>query len=295
MQEYVTRGLCLEAHGEFQSKVRAGQRHFRNYYDSSIERRDNFTAVEVGTGWFPIIPIALHLCGAGQIWTYDIVRLIRTDRFRKVVEHFCSFAATGELYEVLPDALPERVSAFLTLAKSSLPPIEFLRCLNINAVIGDVCNLQLKSGSVDLVFTHGVLEHFPPALLAKVSTEFRRLCHRSSVMSHFVGMADQFAFFDKSITPFNNMRYSTRVWRWLDSPIIPQNRLRTPDYIDAFTNAGFEVLVREDIIGEMSDLARIRVAPEFRRYTQDDLRVLWSWLISQPRAAFADVCPYLHS
>lgn len=284
MQQYVTGGLRLEAHGEFQRKVRAGQRHFRNYYEFSIQARENFSVVEVGTGWFPIIPIALHLCGAGQIWSYDIVRLMRTDGFQKVVEYFCSFATTGELYELLPDALPERVSYFLSLARSSLPPIEFLKRLDINAVIGDVTNLPLNSGSVDFVFSHGALEHFPPALLDRTATEFRRLCHRSSVMSHFVGMADQFAFFDKSITPFNNMRYSTRAWRWLDSPIIPQNRLRTPDYINFFTNAGFEMSAREDIDGEQSDLARIHLAPEFRRYAQADLRVLWSWLILHPLA-----------
>jgi Methyltransferase domain len=284
MQRYVTRGLCLEAYGEFQAKVRAGQRHFRNYYEFSTQPRENFVVVEVGTGWFPIIPIALHLCGAGQIWTYDIVSLIRTDTFHKVVEHFCSFATTGELYEVLPDALRDRVSDFITLARSPLPPIEFLRRLNINPAIGKVCNLPLKRGSVDFVFSHGVLEHFTPPLLAKAAIEFRRVCHGSSAMSHFVGMADQFSFSDKSITPFNNMRYSTRVWKWLDSPIIPQNRLRTPDYIGVLTSAGFEVLAREDIIGEERALARVKLAPEFRHYTQGDLRVLYSWLVSRPLA-----------
>lgn len=284
MQRYVTRGLRLEAYGEFQSKVRAGYCHFCNYHEFTDQPQKNFAVVEVGTGWFPIIPIALHLCGAGQIWTYDIVRLLRTDTFQRVVEHFRWFATTGKLYEFLPDAQRDRVSNFLSLARSPAPPIEFLKHLNINAIIGDVSDLPFDRGSVDFIFSHGVLEHFTPTLLAKAATEFRRVCHRSSVMSHFVGMADQFSFADKSITPFNNMRYSTRLWKWLDSPIIPQNRLRTPDYIDIFTKAGFEMMVREDVNGEESDLARIHLAPEFRRYTQGDLRVLYSWLVSQPLA-----------
>jgi hypothetical protein len=179
VQRYVTRGLRLEAYGEFQAKVRAGQHHFRNYYEFSSQPQDNFAVVEVGTGWFPIIPIALYLCGAGQIWTYDIVRLVRADTFQKVVEYFCSFAMTGELYEVLPDALRSRVSYFLSLASSPLPPIEFLRRLNINLVIADVSDLPLRPGSVDFVFSHGVLEHFSPTLLAKTASEFRRVCHGS--------------------------------------------------------------------------------------------------------------------
>lgn len=284
MQRYVTRGLRLQPYGEFQAKAKAGRRHFRNYYDSSRRPRENFSVVEAGTGWFPIIPIALHFCGAGKIWTYDIVALMQPDTFQQVVKHFCSFATTGELYDVLPEAKRDRVSDFLSLARSPMPPIEFLRCLNIRAVIGDVSDTQLDSGSIDFVFSHGVLEHFPLPLLAKTAMEFRRICHRSSVMSHFVGMADQFSFSDKSITPFNNLRYSARVWEWLDSPIIPQNRLRTPDYIDILTTAGFEILVRDDINGMESDLAKIHLAHEFCRYRRSDLRVLYSWLISRPLA-----------
>jgi len=95
-------------------------------------------------------------------------------------------------------------------------------------------------------------------------------------------MADQFSSFDRSITPFNNMRYSSRAWRWLDSPIIPQNRLRASDYSQAYRNAGFEIVAREDVNGAQSDLASVKIATEFARYSRDDLLVLYSWLIARP-------------
>jgi|SRR5215469_338012 len=283
MQKYVTGGLRLEANGEFLEKLKASKRHFQNYQRWSPRPSTNFSVVEVGTGWFPIIPIGLYLCGAGQVLTYDTVNLLEPETFRKVVEYFCFFVRTGELEQILPEACPDRISAFLELARSyNLPPIEFLKCLNIRAVLGNVCKLPLDQESVDLVFSNGVLEHFAPSLLAQAMSEFRRVCRKTSVMSHFIGMADQFGFYDKSITPYNNLRYSAAAWRWLNSPIIPQNRLRPSDYVHACIEAGFQIVDRQDIHGAESDLASIEIAHEFAKYSREDLLVLYSWLVARP-------------
>jgi len=291
LQRYVTGGLRIEPHGEFQAKLWACRRHFDYYRLFSRQPREEFTVVEVGTGWFPIIPIGLHLCGAREVWTFDIVRLLRADTFRRVIEHFCLFARTGELNAVLPTARPDRVAGLVNLASSvtKMRPEDFLERLNIHAIVGNVRGSGLRDGTADIVFSHGVLEHFQPDALAEALSEFRRLSSETSVMSHYIGMADQFAAFDNSITPFNYMRYSDRAWRWLNSPIIPQNRLRVSDYCRAYAEAGFDVVAREDITGAESDLARITLAQEFTDYSKRDLLVLFSWLIAKPVAVVSDV------
>ena len=109
------------------------------------------------------------------------------------------------------------------------------------------------------------------------------MCADSSIMSHFIGIKDQFSSFDHSITQFNNLRYSERAWQWLDSPIIPQNRLRVSDYIHVFRNAGFEVSSREDIKAPESELNKTKLSQEFLRYSRDELLVLYSWLVGCPR------------
>jgi len=285
MQRHVTRGLQLEPYGEFLDKLVACRQHFRNYLSYSTKPADRFSVIEVGTGWFPIIPIGLHLCGAKEVLTFDIARLLQRDTFAMVVEYFCQFARTGELYRVLPEARVDLVSEFIRLAHSSknLSPIEFLKCLRIRPVLGDVRALPVEDKSVDLVFSHGVLEHFPLQFLTQATAEFYRVCADSSIMSHFIGIKDQFSSFDHSITQFNNLRYSERAWQWLDSPIIPQNRLRVSDYIHVFRNAGFEVSSREDIKAPESELNKTKVSQEFLRYSRDELLVLYSWLVGCPR------------
>jgi len=285
MQRHVTRGLQLEPHGEFLGKLLACRRHLRNYLSYSTKPTDCFSAIEIGTGWFPIIPIGLHLCGAKEVLTYDIARLLQRETFAKVVEYFCQFARSGELYQVLPEARGDLVMEFVRLAHSSknLSPIQFLKRLGVHPVLGDVRDLPVENRSVDLLFSHGVLEHLPLNFLTQATTEFYRVCTYSSVMTHFIGMRDQFSSFDHSITQFNNLRYSERVWHWLDSPIIPQNRLRVSDYIRVFRNAGFEINSREDIKAAESELNKTKLSHEFLRYSRDELLVLYSWLIARPR------------
>jgi hypothetical protein len=200
------------------------------------------------------------------------------------MEHFCVFARTGELNAILPAVRPSAVAMLTEQAPlaSELSPVEFLERLNIHAVVQDVRSSGLANRSVDMVFSHGVLEHLPPPMLSEALAELRRLCSGSSVMSHFIGMADQFANFDRSITPFNNMRYSDRAWRWWNNSLIPQNRLRVSDYRRAYGEAGFEIVAEEDLSGAESDLASIRLAPEFARYDRKDLLVLFSWLVGRP-------------
>ncbi len=284
LQRYVTGGLRIQPDGEFRAKVIACRRHLDYYRAFSRQPREDFTVVEIGTGWFPIIPIGLYLCGAREIWTFDIVGLLRADTFCKVIEYFCLFSQTGELDELLPAVRTSAIARLTELAPLAMKvsPVEFLERLNIHSLVRDVRNSGLRDGSADLVFSHGVLEHFPPRMLAEALAEWRRLCSGYSVMSHFIGMADQFASFDRSITPFNNLQYSARVWRWLNNSLIPQNRLRASDYRRAYGDAGFGIVAEEDLNGAESDLAGVRLAAEFEHYDKQDLLVLFSWLVGRP-------------
>jgi hypothetical protein len=292
LQRHVTKGLKLRQHGEFEGKLVKCRRHLERYQEFSLSPKRDFSVVEIGTGWFPIIPIGLYLCGAREIWTFDIVRLVSASTLAQVVNCFQIANDSGELAQLLPLASSERIGRLLEIGSivKNTPPAECLELLNIHAIVGDVRSSGLAEGSTDLIFSNGVLEHISPAPLRELFAEFRRLASRDSVMCHYIGIADQFASFDRSITPFNYMRYTNRAWRWLDNPIIPQNRLKVSDYRRAYVEAGFEIVDVEDIEGAEGDLDSIRLAPEFAHYSRHDLLVLYSWLvaravISEPRPA----------
>ena len=44
--------------------------------------------LEVGTGWYPVIPVAFYLCGAGKISTFDIAPLLSANRVKEALNLF---------------------------------------------------------------------------------------------------------------------------------------------------------------------------------------------------------------
>ena len=101
-------------------------------------------------------------------------------------------------------------------------------------------------------------------------------------MSHYIGLADQYASFDNSITPFNFLNYSEKKWKWYNNPIIPQSRLRISDYRGIFKECGWDIVEERNSLGSIDDLRSIQIAPEFRKYKEEDLLVIYSWIVTRP-------------
>jgi hypothetical protein len=96
-------------------------------------------------------------------------------------------------------------------------------------------------------------------------------------------MIDQFSFFDRTITPFNSLRYTDRQWRWLDSPLTPQNRLRLPDYRKMIAEFDFDIVTEDNRLGARSDLEKFPLAPQFSRYRTEDLLIIESFVTARRR------------
>lgn len=282
-QRFVTRSLDLGA-GGFQGQLERCQIHLGHYMALQNERRENFSVLEIGTGWYPTLPMGLYLSGSGSIWTFDIVSLLRQSRIERMVKHFCEFDDLKKLRQYLPLLREDRMN-FL---RESAPfagkesPKEFLARFKIFPRVQRGSHWDLPDGSVDLSFSHAVLQHIPRAGLKEVLSALRRLSSSSSVTSHWINLSDLFSNSDTSISPFNCLQFSDRQWRWLDSPLASQHRLRISDYRELFAEAGFKIQSEASTAGLAQDLETIRLAPEFKGYSREDLLVLSSWLVAVP-------------
>lgn len=285
-QRYITKGLDLTP-ARFDSKLACCRIHLENALSWSSGATVPQKVLELGTGWFPIVPLGLYLCGTSDLRTYDVVPLIDRFTLKQAIDRFCEYAEDDRLRATLPWVRSERIEA-LRAARARLkqqPVRSLLQGLGIHTIIGDACQTGMESGSIDFVFSTVSLEHLRRAELVPLFSEFKRICRGGAIMSHYIGLSDQFASFDRSISPFNFLRYTERRWRWFDNPIIPQNRLRISDYRDVHQETGFEILRETSTSGSAGDLHRIVLAPEFSKYSEDDLLVLNSWLVSTPAAA----------
>lgn len=283
-QRYITGGLELSLNG-FRIKLDQCSRHLSFYRSLSSKPKEDFAVLELGTGWFPVLPLGLYLAGAGRIVSYDITPLLSPHTLRQVVQYFCQLQDSGELVQAFPSLKPERMKPLRDyLAQSSPPgPKEFLRQLNIELIIGDARATGLPAGSIDLACSCTVLEHIVYEDLVRLFREFKRLSTPASVMSHFIGLEDQYATFDPSISRFNFLQYTDKQFRRWNNNIIPQTRLRMADHRRAFADGGYEILREENTRGELRDLRRIKLAPEFQHHPVEDLLVTYSWLAGRPK------------
>ena len=281
LQTYVTRSTAMTPQ-TFEEKLEQCRR-FLNFYRALRPGGEPFQVLELGTGWFPTVPVGLYLCGAGNIWTIDIDPLLSPDRLRAMLQFYCDYESSGVLKKFLPHYLPARMEKIRALLAGceGKSATESLAHLNITVIVADAQRTPLPDASIDLFFSNGVLEYVPRPVLQGILKEFTRLSSADAVMVHRLNLVDQFSYFDRSITPFNFLKYTTDEWRWRNSPLIWQNRLRISDYRELLTSAGFEIAEEDNASGKAEDLAAVPLAPEFRHYSQADLLVLHSFITAK--------------
>jgi SAM-dependent methyltransferase len=227
--------------------------------------------MEIGTGWHPALPFCFVLAGADSITTFDIVRLLgETVTFRlldSLEKHVPKIAdLAGEISAIVHARLlelrrSENLGELLTKSR-----IEYF-------APADGRTTGLEPNSVDLVYSNSVLEHVPRDVIRDLMKESFRVLKPGGLVMHNIACNDHYAFFDKSISFVNFLQYEEREWRLWNNPIQYQNRLRAPEFVDLGIAAGFEVISKKTHVrpGTLEALANMRVAPQFDRFSRDEL------------------------
>ena len=278
LQRYVTRSIYLRP-ATFRRKWEQAQAHWDNW----SKRRDRApeVALELGTGWHPLIPIGLSLLGVKRIETVDIASMISMRTLGEVIDAYAELVAEGIEDVTLH---PERVATLQELrARPGSDPHAALARLGIFPVIKDARDTGLRSGSVDLFVSNNTLEHVPGPVIAGIFGEFARLASPDALMSHYIDMADHYASFDRSITVYNFLRFSDSAWRLFNNDLQYQNRLRVTDFRRLHAANGWRV-VDEDNTADAEAFRRVPLASRFRGYPAEDCMVYASWLVSELEA-----------
>lgn len=231
---------------------------------------------EFGAGWDLAVPLSYWALGVERQLLVDIHANLRLELVNSALERLRTLApelgaAAGRELRV-----PDRMSS-----TAELEPrfgIAYVAPRDARATGFD-------AKSVDLVTSTNTLEHIPARDIPPILRECRRLLRPDGVFSSRIDLADHYSYFDRGLSPWNFLRYDDARWRWLNSDLLYQNRLRRPDYLGAFAEAGLgivdEVASRPDDAG-LAELARLELADRFRGYALDDLAVTALVLVARP-------------
>jgi len=270
--------------GYFEDRVGHCRKHLKNFQFASRSRVPR-TALDLGVGWHPIVPVGLSLCGTERVTAADIRPFLTESNVRRVLVFYKEYAADDRLSRILPDILPERLQ--LVHRALALPPgtdpLTMLAAVGVDILVCDARQLPHKSESLDLVVSSGTLQHIPKEILEGILGEFRRVLHSNGVMSHWSKLSDIYAAFDRKLSRLNFYRFSAAAWRWVESPFENQNRLRLSDYRRIFEETGFSIVREENETAERKELERVPVHAEFSSYDEESLLTISTWLTAVAR------------
>lgn len=278
-QKHVTKGVQLDA-DHLHWKLTHARDHIRYWH--KYLREQGPVCLELGTGWYPIVPILLYLHGARKIQTIDLNAHLTKETLQISVEKLQEEHESGRLTQQFPEMRAARWQHFQKTAAAldTLSLSEALAELQIETIVGDARQLPMPEYTFDLICSNNTFEHIFPEVLAGILKEFRRVLKSEGVMSHFIDLSDHFAHFDTSINIYNFLRFSQRTWDRIDNDIQPQNRWRWPQYKALYDE--LEIPIREEVVrpGNPDLLARVPVHEEWGRFTTEELAISHGYLIS---------------
>ncbi len=214
------------------------------------------TVLEIGSGWFPTIPIMLALGGAKQVLMSDLNR--HMDEM--------TFAATLRFLRRVMPSNPglEAIGAFTDL------PIRYLAPFDVD---------DIPDGSLDVVVSRTVFEHITPNDLLRLLKGLRPKLAAGGLMVHLVDHSDHLEHADKAISKINFLTWSTSKHTLINSLMRDgENRMRHHEYQGLFEAAGFEVLsASAQIHPPTRELAKtLRLAAPFAAFSPDQIAALSS-------------------
>lgn len=227
--------------------------------------------VEIGTGWYPVLPICFNFAGAQRITSYDIHRHINAKLTARALR--CLEPHLDAIAGWCGSSLTEVCDKHRQLSEASgIDDILRLAGIEYRAP-GDARQTGLPSNSVDLVYSNSVFEHVPKPAILEILRESQRILKPGGLALHNIGCNDHYAFIDPSISFVNFLRFNEAEWRLWNNSLQYQNRLRAPEFLDLATEAGLQVIYKRTHVrpGSREALSQFTVAPEFRQFSPEDL------------------------
>ncbi|MCB2227460.1 MAG: methyltransferase domain-containing protein [Desulfarculaceae bacterium] len=234
---------------------------------------------EFGAGQDLAVPLALYALGVDSQILADL---------KPIADWYLINHAVERLRERWP-----RLEALAGRPLRPLPSEPLASAAQLKTRLGidyrapmDARSTGLPGGGFDLVSSSHVLEHIPEDMLLPIMAECRRLVSPGGVVCHLWNMQDHYAGFDPSLSVYNFLSLGDGAWGLINSGLHYQNRLRLPDYLAIFREAGLRVVHQEVQWPSPADLellSRLPLAPRFRgRYTPRELGARMAVMVLKP-------------
>lgn len=281
-QKHVTKGVNLDDE-HFGYKIQHASDHLRFFAQNKNYKKESSTVLELGTGWYPVIPIALFLSGYDKVVSVDLSSWLTKKGQLTAIAKFEEWRKDGRLQVYLKNIDEERWTELMDIRThhEKLSREDINEKIRLVPIVENLIETSLQNSTFEFICSNNTFEHVYADVLKKILLKFKELIMPGGTMSHFIDMSDHFAHFDKSITIYNFLKYSKAQWSRMDNDIQPQNRLRWIDYKKMYASLDIPISSEEFRPGDMEQLSSILVHEEYKSYSQEALAISHGYLISE--------------
>ena len=279
-QKYVTKGVYLDdTHLTY--KIEAARDHL-HFFRAKLTEADRLEVLELGTGWYPIVPLIFYLCKVGRVTSLDIRSWASKENHLLAINRLLEWYDAGRLQPYIENIDEGRIEKLRQLATASemVDVAEINTLIGLRPVITDARNTSFDSNTFDLICSNNTFEHIYPDILSAILLEFKRVIKSDGMMSHFIDLSDHFAHFDKSISIYNFLKFSPSQWKMIDNSIQPQNRLRWPDYLKMYSTLNIPVSNTQIRGGGIDEVKAVTLDPTYHTYSLQDLAISHGYIVS---------------
>ncbi len=280
-QKYVTKGVYLTDE-YFGFKITHVKDHLNYFAKYSLKDYTKSNILELGTGWYPIVPIAMYLSDFNEIISIDIQSWMTKQSQITTIEKFVEWRNEGKLTDFLFKINENRWNDLISILekKDTITEKEINAIIRLKPSIQDARKTNFENESLDFICSNNTFEHIHKEVLEAILTEFFRVLKKHGMMCHFIDMSDHFAHFDKNISIYNFLQYTEKKWNRIDNDIQPQNRLRFKDYLEIYKSLNIPITDKEIRKGDVEKLKNLNLSPQYKNYTLEELAISHTYLIS---------------
>ncbi|MEM6346776.1 MAG: class I SAM-dependent methyltransferase [Bacteroidota bacterium] len=236
--------------------------------------------LELGTGWYPVVPLGMYLSGIDQIYTVDQSSYLSEARFAELLAYLANWQARGLLQKYLPSLKIHRWQSLRQLqAEYKNDFSKLLEALQIHYWLGDARTLPYSARQFDLIHSNNTFEHIPPSILGGLISEMKRVMKVEGVMSHYIDMVDHYSYGDPSLSPLHFLRFTERQWSWIENRFQSQNRMRLNQYEDLFAKLGLKALPLHLEFAAADEVKDQKLAFPYSSFPPKKVEVLYAHLM----------------
>lgn len=221
------------------------------------------TVLEIGSGWFPVIPIMLSASGAERIIMSDLTPHMDRTTFAASLDFLKS-----HFREVLGP-----------VENASMEDFRFEYNAPFRAD-------SITDGSIDFIISRTVLEHISVVELKNLLVQLRPKLALNGLMVHCIDHSDHLEHKDRSISKINFLTWSDRRHRfinWLTKA--GENRLRHHEYRKLFVESGYKIIFESGQAhpDTVECAKKLPLQDHFSQMTPEEVSILSSVYVLSPR------------